>query len=139
MSDSSGKSNHYIDGDRMSALAAQARDTKEFDSELLEMFYVLADKSYHRGMRAVLERDDAKQEAVLACYNATSAYEGGSAYSYYRRVIHGRWNELKRNSNRQKARPGEPILDIDEVCDPAPEDCIDYSHYREGSLWPRAL
>lgn len=116
---------HYVDGERMQVLAAEAaRDMadggrgNEFPEELVEMFYTLARRTFdpRRPFReAGLDRDDVIQEAVIACFRATKHFapNRGSAYSFYRTCIAHCFSNLWARANRQKRTPPTEVSSLD--------------------------
>lgn len=115
----------------------------------MEMFYTLAHRTYdtYRGVKRhsyhLMERDDAVQEAVLACYQVTTQFnpDGGGAYTYFRTVIKHTYRMLNAKAGRARRSPGTPIFDIDTVDDPVDCQRVEFlrlkSERRQAGIKPR--
>lgn len=107
----------YIDSDRMAVLATEP----EISEELIEMFYLLADRFFanrdmpRREITMLMDLDDARQEAAMACINALPNYRGGSAYSYFSYVVNGTLHDLidYHSSKSRCPLPGVKVLSRD--------------------------
>ncbi|MEM7203056.1 MAG: sigma factor, partial [Planctomycetota bacterium] len=107
-----------VDGDRLTELARQVADGAEPTDELIDMFYVIADRSH--GVRLAsfpttppeLEHEDAVQEAVMACLKAARSYNPskGRAYNFFRAAIRNRWASIHRWTTRKLRRPAMPMV-----------------------------
>ena len=73
------RSSHYIDGEKMGRLAAEAAKTGTLDDELIEMFYLLAYRtmaqySTQRGF-SFKDPEDTVQEADMRCFKTTRTFD----------------------------------------------------------------
>lgn len=117
------KDKKYIDGDRMGVLALEAAESGMVSDELIEMFYTLARRSfdhylhYRQRTYADIEREDAVQEAVIACHQATLKFEKGrgGAYSFFRTTVANFYASLWLYHSRQKRAPTLPMVSLDNL------------------------
>ena len=107
---------HYIDGERFTQLAREGEATPE----IIEMFYLLANRHYNRHAICRLrfmEREDARQEAVMRCLPILSDFKArvrGPAYNYFRSVVHHLFCDIVKAAGRTPV-----VLDFIELTDTA--------------------
>lgn len=105
---------HYIDGERFTQLAREGEATPE----IIEMLYALADCHYYQhAVSRFMERDDAKQEAVIRCLSIVPNFKTrvrGPAYNYFRSVVHHLFCDIVQAAGRTPV-----VLDFIELTDTA--------------------
>lgn len=133
MSPKKARGRNYVDAERLEVLALEAAEDGEVCDELVEMFYRLAhacfDSYRHKkgNSYVLMERDDAVQEAVIACWKAVTELNTarGSALNLFWQTIKVRYRNLFEFCSRKKRDPGKPIYDIDRLrFHDVPEDGI---------------
>jgi DNA-directed RNA polymerase specialized sigma24 family protein len=143
------RSNHYIDGEKMGLLAAQAAESGDLDEELIEMFYLLsyrtmAQYSTQRGF-SFRDPEDVVQEAVMRCFKTTLTFDisrlkhAHHAYHFFRVVILQTYSRLQTYYNRQMRKPPGEVVSLDALAltDECPYRCVRQEYFgRDGSNTP---
>lgn len=116
------QSNYYINGKWFTELAKRDALVGLCSDELVDMFYVLARKTfasigrgYPRHSYLMIEEDNMVQEAVILCFTGLSSFdsEKGDAYNFFRSIIYRCYLALKKQAKTDKRNPGNAVFNIE--------------------------
>lgn len=120
------KPKHYVDGERLCELAAEAAASGEFADELVSMFYSIAKNRCRRfteitdkQILGMLDADDLIQEAVMLCVQKTANFDPTKlqrksyAFYFFRMIVDQGYIRIYEHSTRQKRKPVKRLLSLD--------------------------